>query len=220
LDAIFKAFPFAFPVFFVGMWLLVTTVLGFMSGWSSLARRFPDRSEAALLKIGSQSGVMGPMGVGMRGILVLSACPSGLRVAIWRIFGPFSRPFLVPWDEIGVRPVKIFFRSYARLSFGRAEAGVLSIERNVWDRLARCASQAAGSQVAEPLPPLPRGALRRGYLLEWLAISVLAAAFFVLAPRLMDPSGPHIPLAICIGFPTVSFGLMQAVRYVVRRLQP
>ena len=38
----------------------------------------------------------------MQGILKIGVCPSGLRIGIMRAFGPFSRNFFVPWEEIKV----------------------------------------------------------------------------------------------------------------------
>ncbi|HEY2048533.1 MAG TPA: hypothetical protein VGH03_04275 [Caulobacteraceae bacterium] len=214
------AFPIAFPIFFVGMWLLVSTLIGAKSGWYELARRYPDRPEPALAKLGFQSGVMGPTGIGINGILTVSACRSGLRVEIWQVFGPFSKPFLVPWNEISVRPRQIFFHPYARLGFGNPEVGVLSIGRDVWGHLAGRASATAGSTVAEALPPLPKGRMLRAYLLQWLAVTAFGAAFFFLAPRLMSPAGPHPSLIVCFALPAIVFGIGTLIRYAAQQPPP
>jgi hypothetical protein len=62
-----------FPLFFIGLWLLISTVLAVLSRWFSLMTRYPNRPETPLLKLGRQSGSMG-MRVGLNGILTLSAC--------------------------------------------------------------------------------------------------------------------------------------------------
>ncbi|HEY5347424.1 MAG TPA: hypothetical protein VIJ72_04465, partial [Rhizomicrobium sp.] len=59
--------PILFPLFFAGLWLFVTTILGAISGWYSLARKYPDRPEDAVLTLRFQSGSVGL--VSMRGIL-------------------------------------------------------------------------------------------------------------------------------------------------------
>jgi hypothetical protein len=46
--------------------------------------------------------------------LKLSPCSSGLRLGIVRLFGPFCRDFLVPWDEISVVRKDRFFVSVPR----------------------------------------------------------------------------------------------------------
>jgi hypothetical protein len=84
-----------FLLFFAAMWLAMTTLLGAMSGWNGLEARYPDTGEPALLVLRGRSGQMGK-GVNMSGILRLSACRSGLRIGIARMFGPFQKPFLVP----------------------------------------------------------------------------------------------------------------------------
>lgn len=200
------------------MWLVVTTILSVASGWFRLAKRYPNRDEPTIRKIGSQSGMMG-LGVSMRGILVLTACRSGLRVAIWRVFGPFCPPFFVPWEEIGVRSTKLLFRPLARLGFGQPETGVLSIEQKTWDVLAHSASEHVGVSVAERLPPLSEGRMARVYFFEWLAYTVFGAAFFYFAPRLGGAKSP-IPLSACIAFPAVGIGFMQLGRYVVQSIGP
>ena len=121
-------------LFFVALWLLITTVLGGLSGWSALARRFPDRTEAPRFELRGQSAAMG-MGVQLRGILTFSACPSGLRVAIARVFAPFSKPFLVPWSEIEARPRGGMFVDMMRLGLGRPEAGAMTVTARTWQRL-------------------------------------------------------------------------------------
>ena len=52
-----QAFPLYFPFFFVLLWFAVTVLLGFMSGWYFLMRRFPDRAEAPLRAFKKSIGV-------------------------------------------------------------------------------------------------------------------------------------------------------------------
>ena len=128
-------FPFYFPIFFVSMWLFVTTLLGLVSGWYALMRRYPDHFESALCTFTRQSGSINS--VGMRSILNLSVCPSGLRVGIMRIFGIFCRDFFVPWDEIEVSRKDRLFWKVAKLSFGKPTSGNLTIPSDLADRIAR-----------------------------------------------------------------------------------
>jgi len=139
-----------FPIMFALMWLAVTAAIGFMSGWFSLMRRYPDRNETPLLRLSGQTGYMG-WGARLRGILILSPCPSGLRVGMFKIFGVFTRNFFVPWEEIRVRRKNWMFVRMAELEFGIPQAGTLSIASHVADRLAH----AAGDDWPEE-EPLPR----------------------------------------------------------------
>ena len=196
------------------MWLTVTTLLALLSGWFSLAARYPDRDEPAQLKLGSQSGMMG-LGVSMSGILVLSACRSGLRIAIWRVFGPFCRPFFVPWDDIQAQPRQQFFQKMVRLGFGRPEAGVLSIDARAWERL----SAQAGLSANDPrvLPPVPNVQLAQSLAVQWLVITCVFAAFFYFVPRLQSGAVVGPPLAVCILAPGIMVGFGQLIRYARQR---
>ena len=122
------------PIFFVGLWLFVTGILGLVSGWFALARRYPDQPEAAILTMPYQQGYMGPS-VRMNGVLRYSTCPSGLRIGIVLLFGPFSRDFFVPWAEIAiVRRDAWLAGSMVDLRFG--STGKLTIPAYIADKLA------------------------------------------------------------------------------------
>jgi hypothetical protein len=115
-------FPILFPLLFAGFWLLVTTVLMTMAGWFDLARKYPNRDDPALLRLRFQSGRMGSFlgGVSMSGILRLEACQTGLRVGMWKLFGPFCRDFFVPWNEIQIKRKYWIVWKVANLEFGDA----------------------------------------------------------------------------------------------------
>jgi hypothetical protein len=46
-------FPFApfFPFAFVALWLMVTTLLAFLSGWFRLMDQYPDQAEEPMLRL-------------------------------------------------------------------------------------------------------------------------------------------------------------------------
>ncbi|MEO8547968.1 MAG: hypothetical protein ABI422_06330 [Sphingomicrobium sp.] len=137
-----KWFLIAFPFLFLGMWILVTTVLGFLSGWFSLQEWYSDDgNDDPLLKLGWQSGSMG-LGVGFNSCLTFVATRRGLSVRIWRIFGPFQRPLLFPWREITVEPSeprRFLFLRMVRLSFGSPPSGSLKIREQTWTKLVAAA---------------------------------------------------------------------------------
>ncbi|XUU59336.1 hypothetical protein ACRAQ6_07000 [Erythrobacter sp. HA6-11] len=211
--AIEQWFPFAFPFFFVGMWLCITTILGFLSGWFGLQNQFPDDGdEDALLKLGGQSGSMG-IGVSMSGILKLRAYPSGLGVGISRLFGPFQKPLKIPWSEIEASSSSSFLVPMAKLQIGRRAGGQLKISARSWSKLVDAAQQSTAISVAMPKAErVSRRSTAQAMFLQWLVMTALAAAFFYLAPRLIG-AGAGIPLGVAIGFPAVVFGIGQIVRY-------
>jgi hypothetical protein len=134
---------FAIPIFFVALWLGVTSLLSVLSGWSALMQAFPDRDETPVLSLSGQSGSMG-LGVNMRGVLTIAVCPSGLRIGMPRLLAPFSRDFLVPWDRLSVTRKRVLFMDAARLQFG--PVGTLTVSAALADKLAR----AAGKNWPEP----------------------------------------------------------------------
>lgn len=142
--------PVGMLVLFVLIWLLVTMVLALASGWFRLAKRYPDREEEPTLNLKGQSGLMGP-GINLRGVLRLGVCPSGLRLGMARLLGPFSKDFLVPWADISVSRGKALFWQVARLQFGTPQVGVLTVRASLADALA----QAAGKRWPETAPATP-----------------------------------------------------------------
>ncbi|MEA3081469.1 MAG: hypothetical protein QOD54_1137 [Sphingomonadales bacterium] len=213
-EVILNWFPYAFPFFFVGMWLLATTMLGFMSGWFSLQQWYPDDgNEEPLLKLRGQSGSMG-IGVQLNSCLTLRAYPSGLGVGIWRIFGLFQKPLRIPWSEIEAEPSRIFFFvPTVKLHFGRPSNGTLKISARSWFRLVEAVPQSgSGKQIQMPAAaPVSSQSVAQGIFLQWVTGTMVAAAFFYFASR-TDPRGA-VPLAICIGLPAVVLGLGQLIRY-------
>lgn len=162
-----------FPVFFLLMWLLVTSILALFSGWFRLKRHFPRADDTPLLQLRMQSGMMG--GVNFSGILSFAACNSGLRVGVWRIFGPFSSPFQVPWDQIEAEPVTRFLMPMVRLHLGHPVIRKLTINARTWERL-----KAASQGIAPSNPADTARRLARPFLLQWAAITIVAGSFSIL----------------------------------------
>jgi hypothetical protein len=132
-------FLIAFPFLFVGMWVLVTTMLGLMSGWFSLQQWYADDgNEEPLLKLGWQSGSMG-FGVSFNSCLTLASRRDGLSIRMWRIFGPFQKPLLIPWGEITAEPKRFLFIRMVRLNFGNPRSGSLKIRESIWNNLVAAA---------------------------------------------------------------------------------
>ncbi len=207
-------FAVFFPLFIAALWLTVTTVLAVLSGWFRLMMRFPNQIAQPLLRIRWQSGWMG-LWVSMRGILTLSVCPSGLRVGIMRVFGPFCRDFFVPWDAISVTRKTVFLWPVARLQFGSPAVGSLTIPAHVADKVAGAAM--GRWPEAGPFPEETRGDTRRRLLAQWAVMTCVAALFFTIAPLAVAPTGTRPPIVVAILFPAIVFGAGTIVRYVRER---
>ncbi len=134
------AFLAVFPFLFAALWIGNSWWLGKMSGWFALQESYPDRLESARFKLRSVSGSMGKflgMPINFGSCLRLEVCHSGVRVSLWKIFGLFSRPFLVPWSDITVSKKSSLLFPQVRLAFGKgSEVGALNIYRRSFDKLA------------------------------------------------------------------------------------
>lgn len=202
-----------FPIFFALMWLAGTSLLGFRPGWYALMTRYSDRSENCLCTFARQSGSLNF--VGMRSILTLSVCPSGLRVGTLRIFGIFCRDFFVPWDAIRVTRKDRFFRKVAMISFGQPAVGNLAVSADVADRIGR----AAGNLWPEP-GPFPEetrsDALSRAFK-QWVLMTSLCATFFIIVPRLVASHVAAKPsIVVAVLFPAIVFGVGALIEYFRR----
>ena len=180
-----------FPVFFALLWLGITSLLGVLSGWFLLMFRFPDQYDGEpLLVLKWQSGSMG-LGVNMGGILRLSACRTGLRVGMFRLFGPFCRDFFVPWSELTVTRKKMFVWNYVELRFGQSFAK-LGLSGRVADMLWRAVPE-SWPEGGAPSTPETRQQAALDVLKKWALMTALASAFFL--------AGISIVLFLSASFP-------------------
>lgn len=123
---------FGLVVAVVGGWLAITTLLGALSGWFLLQSRYPLIREDQICSLGMQSGGFGM--IQYRACLNLSAGPSGLRIGVGPIFGPFEKSFTVPWAEIRAERIPWMFGATAQLAFG--DTGIeMRIDAAAWERL-------------------------------------------------------------------------------------
>jgi len=203
-----------FPFFFVALWLTVTTILALLSGWFRLMEVYPDQSDEPILRLRGQSGTMG-LGVGMNGVLILSVCPTGLRVGMMRVFGPFCRDFFVPWESIAVVRKTTLFWPIAKLQFGNPAVGTLSVSVHVADRIARAA--VGRWPEAGPFPEEKRGDTFRRLLVQWAAMTSFAALFFTLVPLAVAPAGARPPILVAILFPAFVFGVASILKFLAGR---
>lgn len=116
----------------VGLWLGMSLFLDATSGWRRLHRGYPEVKEPQLLRLGGESGWVG--GMQMRGGLILSAGPTGLRLAMSPILAPLARPCTIPWSAIYAQHVPGVFGAKAQLSF-QGDVGSIRISAKSWEAL-------------------------------------------------------------------------------------
>jgi hypothetical protein len=192
----------------------ITSLLSFMSGWFSLQQWYADDGdEEPLLSLGWQSGVMGA-GVNLNNVLTLAAKRSGLSIRMWRIFGPFLKPLLIPWSEISAEPSRRLFTQMVNLGLGNPPNGRLKISAATWSKLVAAVGSVANVSLPAVATVSQRSMAGRMFV-EWMVITAGAATFFWFAPYLISPPGERIglPIGVCILFPAIVFGIGQLIRY-------
>ena len=230
MQKLISAAPALFPLFFVCMWLGITTLLSAKSGWLTLMVQFPDRRENATQVFRGRSGSM--RGVSIRGLLRISVCPSGLRFGMNRLFGVLSRDFFVPWNQLKVASVTTWYMKRSQFQFmvGASMVGEVTMAP---ETVARIGVSAVG--MAPPgmfLPAEPNHQVGKRLFVQWLIATLFAGAFFTLVPRfafqfLPLPSGAHVhaaadpypPWPVTVLFPAIVFGIAAIVAYMRDRSQ-
>lgn len=123
------AFAGVLPFAVVGFWFAMTWLVGKMAGWYRLQERFPDHEEVPLKRLRRQSATFGDTALSRASFgncLRFDVCATGLRVSVWRVFSPWSRPFFVPWGQIEVSTKRLlglphYVIGFYRLGLGKPE---------------------------------------------------------------------------------------------------
>lgn len=209
-----EAFPYFFPLFFIFFWLFITTMLGVLSGWYTLMKKFPDKPEKPLLQLNYQSGMLGI--TSMSGVLKIAVCPSGLRLGIVRIFGVFSRDFFVPWQEIQVIRINRFLWKSVTLQFGKF--GALKIQVQLANKLAHSAQERWPEP--GPFPTESHWHVFVDLAKYWGFYTTIGALFFIFGPRIAMPEGTpqsaSPPISVAILFPAICIGILCFIEYFKR----
>jgi hypothetical protein len=114
--------PLGFLLLFVAMWLAVTFLLSYISGWAFLAERYRAKQRFAgrYERIrSSQMGRLGPFG-SARNALYAGVDDAGLHLRMFVLFRVNCPDLFVPWREITVSRGKSFFVDYVEFRFREA----------------------------------------------------------------------------------------------------
>jgi hypothetical protein len=127
-------FVIGFVAYFCTLWLVVSFVLSFVSGWHRLHASFPA-SDRPLAKRSLTSGTFRYI-VGYQNVLWLSSNREGLYLGILFLFRFGHPPIFVPWSEIEVRPEKKFLIFRMRtLILGREDQVPLTLKGKIVTRI-------------------------------------------------------------------------------------
>lgn len=116
------------------MWVGITSLLGKISGWSALEPIFPDHLVPPIETLRFQSARM--RGVNYNNCLRFEICVTGLRIAVFRLLGPFQKPLFVPWGQISAERANSPFFKIVSLNLGMRSEGTMIIRQRTFDRIA------------------------------------------------------------------------------------
>jgi hypothetical protein len=125
-----------FPLFFVGLWCLVSAVVSLIGGWLELGRRFRAQSQPY-----GDAPTAGPFfySVYMRlrthygNVIRMTAAPDGLYLSVLFLFRVAHPPLFIPWDEIAFTRASFLWWRYVILTLGRQE----QVPMRISERMAR-----------------------------------------------------------------------------------
>jgi hypothetical protein len=120
----------------VAFWCLVCYLIGLMSGWSSLARRFTAQSEPS-----GQTLQAGPLfySVYLRfwghysSVVRAISTTDALYLSVLLPFRPGHPPLCIPWNEIAFARTKFLWQRFVVLTLGSEE----QIPLRITERMAR-----------------------------------------------------------------------------------
>ncbi|HXK22276.1 MAG TPA: hypothetical protein VMS55_06310 [Myxococcota bacterium] len=131
-----------FPVFFVGMWVLVSYSISAIGGWHTLAGHYAESSPCTGARFRLRSGQIGGL-ANYGGVLMLGADRAGLHLSVALPFRLAHPPLCVPWSDIRARAVRRWLSEGVELEFAKAPNATLRISRS----LASSLFDAAGTPV-------------------------------------------------------------------------
>jgi hypothetical protein len=105
-----------FPLFFIGMWMFIMTLLASLGGWRTLARLYPapdgaPRDAAHTFRMTSIDlrGPL-PLPVNYSNCVTIAITPAGLHLRVMAFFRFRHPPLLIPWTHIGrLEPGRMLF---------------------------------------------------------------------------------------------------------------
>jgi hypothetical protein len=141
-------FLIGFPIMAFGIFKLVITLVNLGLDWGRVEARFPNRPDEVLAVYELQSAIMGA-GVQLTNCLTITACRTGMRVEMWRLFGRRSGPFFVPWRDLRVTRARMLLEAIAVVELGSPPVNTMKISGTLADKLAALVPD----QWPERIPP-------------------------------------------------------------------
>ena len=125
--------PLLFPLFFVGLWVGVCSLLAFLGGWPALAAHFKAAGRPAGAPLKGEVRGMG--WVGENGVTHMIVSDAGLYLYVNPLFRVLRPPLLLPWSRVRFLHERqlLFLRSYV---FDLAGVTTLTVKRRGYEAIA------------------------------------------------------------------------------------
>lgn len=129
------------PWWVIAAWLALSTLIPLVilhrsSEWPKLRKVYLSPRGEALATRRLTWAVMGK-GVTFKNALTISAFDDGLGVSQNRLLGPFSKPILVPWNQVRIETLDAKEPAQVRLSFNGVEQVELTMQEECWLSIAQ-----------------------------------------------------------------------------------
>ena len=124
----------------LSLFLTVSRIASWWSGWAVLARRFRLRSKFIGSRWHFQSGQMRWL-CGYNHCLTVGGNSEGLYLSTSRLFRPFHPPLFIPWTEISFVRKRAFFQAGVRYELGREAPMPLWVRERLAERVKAAAGQ-------------------------------------------------------------------------------
>jgi hypothetical protein len=113
--------PVAFLLLFVGMWLAVTYLLSYISGWVTFAKYYRATRPFNGANVRVRGAQMGRSLMGnFRNVLTVGVNTEGISLHLLFLFAINSPDLFVPWPDITVSRGRRWFMEYIEFRFKRA----------------------------------------------------------------------------------------------------
>ena len=135
--------PLFFVLYFIAVWVLVSCLIGQLSGWVALSRRFRHGGAFYSYQWPFQSVRMGTLCGTYHNSVNLGADEAGLYMAVFPLFRIGHAPLFIPWSEIQVVSGNrgLIFNK-RKLLLGRQELIPFLVSVSLAEKLKEAAGQA------------------------------------------------------------------------------
>jgi hypothetical protein len=127
-----------FLLFFVGMWLVVTFLLSYTTGWASLTRVYratqPFHGER-WTPFHAQLGNLGPLG-SFGNSLNIGANGEGLHLSVFILFRVNCPPLFIPWIDVFIESKNFAGYRYKEFRFRQVPSVPLRLSEKLGEKIA------------------------------------------------------------------------------------